>query len=61
MKIEDMTREEAIAECARIDAKFAAAKHWGSWMATVSNDRKQIADRFGLPHANRITRGGKID
>lgn len=54
-----MTKEQAIARIAEIDTKFAAAKHWGSWMVMVANEREALANQFSLPHDNLARCGGQ--
>lgn len=54
-----MTRAEALQRIAEIDAKFEAAKGWGSWMIMVANEREDLANQFGLEHKNQARCGGR--
>lgn len=54
-----MDREGAIKRVAEIDAKFEAAKGWGSWMVMVANEREDLANRFGLEHKWQARCGGR--
>lgn len=54
-----MTRIDAIARIAEIDAKFEAATGWGSWMVMLANEREDLANKFGLPHKWQARGNGK--
>lgn len=54
-----MTRDDAIARLAEIDASFAAATSWGSWMVMVANEREALANRFDLPHNHQARCNGR--
>jgi hypothetical protein len=53
----------ALTRIAEIDAMFASATHWGSWMVEAANEREHLATRFGLEHKNlaRSADGGRVD
>lgn len=57
------TLEEAQKRIAEIDAKFEAAKGWGSWMVSAANEREALANRYNLPHKYqaRTASGGRTD
>jgi hypothetical protein len=57
--IHDMTRDEAIKRIAEIDAMFAEATGWGSWMVMCANEREALANEFGLEHKYQARCGGQ--
>jgi hypothetical protein len=63
-----MEPDEAIARIAEIDAAFAAATGWGSWMVMVANEREGLAEwlqanGFPTPHRYqaRLSDGRRTD
>lgn len=56
-------KSAAIARIAKIDAKFESAKHWGSWMVMVANEREALATKWGLPqkYQARTDSGRRMD
>ena len=68
----EILRNEAVAECharlAELDAMFADATGWGSWMVEVANEREALVNKMAreygvrVPHAHlaRTPSGGKV-
>jgi len=54
-----VSEEEAKARVAEIDAKFEAAKGWGSWMVMIANERERLANQFGFEHKWLARCGGR--
>jgi len=56
-------KKKALARIAEIDAMFADAKGWGSWMVSAANEREALADAWGVEHKHqaRTASGGRTD
>lgn len=52
----------AIKRIVEIDKNFSEAKHWGSWMVEVANEREALAIKWGFPHnyQARTANGGRV-
>lgn len=49
-----VTVAEAKRRIAEIDAKFEAAKGWGSWMVMVANEREDLVNRLNSQWGEKI-------
>lgn len=62
-----MTADPRLTRIAEIDASFAAATRWGSWMNMLSKEREQLvsdlrAEGHDIAHKDQFrTVGGRVD
>ena len=63
-----MTNDTRLTRITEIDAMFSAAKSWGSWMVSASNEREALVNQIRAEgrdiehkHQARTSAGGRVD